>query len=169
MKILVMAVAVLVGLVLGVVIIGWLLPRRHVVTRSATYRATPETLYGLIGGSQKWRPDVVSAEDVPDNSGRELVRETTQNGEAIVYQILDRRAPFSLNRRIATSNLPYSGNWVFSIEPAGESTVVHITEDGEVYNPIFRFVSRFIFGQTRTVDAYLRALGQATGQQVEIH
>ena len=46
--------------------------------------------------------------------------------------------------------------------------MVRITEDGEVYNPIFRFVSRFVFGQTRMLDAYLRALGQATGQQIEI-
>jgi hypothetical protein len=105
---------------------------------------------------------------VPDHNGRELVRETTRNNEAIVYEILDRKPPVSLKRRIATPSLPYSGSWTFSIEPAGDATMVRITEDGEVYNPIFRFVSRFVFGQTRMLDAYLRALGQATGQQIEI-
>jgi hypothetical protein len=44
---------------------------------------------------------------------------------------------------------------------------VRITEDGEVYNPIFRFMSRFVFGHTHTMDAYLRALGKATGQEVK--
>ena len=30
-----------------------------------------------------------------------------------------------------------------------------ITENGEVYNPLFRFVSRFVMGHTRTIDTYL--------------
>jgi hypothetical protein len=46
--------------------------------------------------------------------------------------------------------------------------IVQITEDGEVYNPVFRFVSRFILGHTRTMDFYLRALGNATGQGIEV-
>jgi hypothetical protein len=45
-------------------------------------------------------------------------------------------------------------------------TSVRITEDGEVYNPVFRFVTRFILGETATIDAYLRAMGKATGQDV---
>jgi hypothetical protein len=46
--------------------------------------------------------------------------------------------------------------------------VVRITEEGEVYNPVFRFISRFVIGQTRTIETYLRDLGTATGQQIEI-
>ena len=47
-------------------------------------------------------------------------------------------------------------------------TIVRITEDGQVYNPVFRFMSRFVFGHARTMDAYLRALGRAAGQEVEV-
>jgi hypothetical protein len=35
---------------------------------------------------------------------------------------------------------------------------LRITEEGEVYNPIFRFVSRFIMGHTATIDSYLSAV-----------
>ena len=35
-----------------------------------------------------------------------------------------------------------------------------ITENGEVYNPLFRFMSRFVFGHTATIDKYLEDLGQ---------
>ncbi len=45
---------------------------------------------------------------------------------------------------------------------------VTITERGSVYNPIFRFMSRFIFGHTATVEAYLDAPandGLAQGQR----
>jgi hypothetical protein len=165
------ALIILAGVVLAVVVIvviGLLLPERHVVSRSASFRATPEALYALITGPQQWRPDVVSSETLPDTNGKELVRETTSDGRSITYEILDRRPTSSLKRRIATPNLPYSGTWTFSIQPRSGSTVVSITEDGDVYNPIFRFVSRFILGQTHTIDTYLRALGQATGQQIEL-
>ncbi len=38
---------------------------------------------------------------------------------------------------------------------AAGGTRVRVTEDGEVYNPLFRFVSRFIMGHTATMDRYL--------------
>ena len=40
--------------------------------------------------------------------------------------------------------------------PAAERLT--ITEDGEVYNPFFRFMSRFVFGQTATLDEFVRNL-----------
>jgi hypothetical protein len=117
---------------------------------------------------KNWRPDVLRCEAVPDSDGRELTRETTRDGETIVYELLDRVPSRSIKRRIATENLPYSGTWAYSLQPDGEITIVRITEDGQVYNPVFRFMSRFVLGHTRTMDAYLRALGKATGQEVEI-
>jgi hypothetical protein len=51
---------------------------------------------------------------------------------------------------------------------ASEETRVRITEDGEVYNPIFRFVSRVVMGHTAMLDSYLRALGKAVGQEARI-
>jgi hypothetical protein len=163
-----MVVAGIVLLVLAVVVIGSLLPKRHVVSRSASYRATPEHLFSLIAGRQNWRPDVLNYEAVPGDRGREFMRETTRDGETITYELLDRTPPKSLKRRIATDNLPYSGTWTYSLQPDGEITTVRITEDGQVYNPVFRFISRFVLGHTRTMDAYLRALGKATGQEVEV-
>ena len=44
-------------------------------------------------------------------------------------------------------------------------SVVTITEHGSVYNPVFRFVSRFIMGHTATIDGYLRALGRKFGNE----
>ena len=167
MKILLIVGIVVVVLLLSVVAIGYSLPRRHVVSRMATYRATPEQLYAMITGPQNWRPDVLRYEVVPDPAGRELMRETTRNGETITYELLE-RTPTSIKRRILTENLPYSGTWSYALHAEGGITTVRITEDGEVYNPVFRFVSRFVMGHTSTMDAYLRALGKATGQEVQV-
>jgi len=168
MKLLLLLLAAMAVLIVGVVLIGSLLPKQHTATRSASYRATPEELFSFISGSQTWRPGVQHCEVSSDSAGRELLRETTRGGETITYAVLDRVPPRSLKRQIVTPNLPYSGTWTYALTPAGENTAVRITEDGEVYNPIFRFVSRFILGHTSTIDAYLHALGKATGQEVAI-
>ena len=58
------------------------------------------------------------------------------------------------------------GNTVqMSVTPKGDSTTLRIVEDGEVYNPVFRFVSRFVIGHTATIDRYLRDLGKHFGQK----
>lgn len=168
MRIILILAVSLVVLISAVVLTGWLLPKRHVVSRSASYHVTPERLYGLIAGPQDWRADVLRYEPVPDPGGRELVRESTRDGETITYEVLDRLPPSSVKRRISTPNLPYSGTWTYTLQPNGELTSVRITEDGEVYNPMFRFMSRFVLGHTRTMDNYLRELGRATAQEARI-
>jgi len=168
-KILLIVVAVIVVLCVGVVVTGFLLPKAHVASRSASFRATPEQLFALIAGAQGWRPDLVRYEVVPDAGGRELVRETTRNGETVMYELMARVPDRSIQRRIATEGLPYSGTWEFSLEPGNGGTVVKITERGEVNNPVFRFISRFVFGHTHSIDQYLQALGNAVGQKIEIH
>jgi hypothetical protein len=168
MRIIVVVIGVIVLLVVCVVIIGALLPKRHVASRSASFRATPERIFSLIAGSQDWRPDVLRYEVVSRDGNREVVRETTRDEKTIAYEVFDSFPPKSIKRRIATDHLPYSGTWTYTLELRGETTVVRITEDGEVYNPLFRFISRFILGHTRSMDAYLRALGKATGQEARI-
>ena len=48
--------------------------------------------------------------------------------------------------------------WTFELAADADGTRVTLTERGEVDNPIFRFLSRFVFGQTGTIDSCLRAL-----------
>jgi hypothetical protein len=168
MKILLMVIAGVALLGFSVVATGSLLPKGHVASRSASFNSTSEHLFSLIAGSQSWRQDVLCYEALPNNDGRQLVRETTRNGESITYELLDRMPPTSIKRKIATDNLPYSGSWTFSLQPqGGGGTLVRITENGQVSNPVFRFMSRFVFGHTRTIDNYLRELGKATAQEVE--
>jgi hypothetical protein len=167
-EIAVIAVGAILLLVACVVAIGALLPKHHVVSRSATYRATAEKLYALIAGPQNWRPEVLREESVLDAGNRHLVRETTRNGKTVTYELLAASPPTSLQRRIASENLPYSGAWTFALQPQDGATIVRITEEGDVYNPVFRFVSRFVIGHTGGLDAYLRALGKTTGEDVRI-
>ncbi|MGD0892252.1 MAG: SRPBCC family protein [Terracidiphilus sp.] len=165
MKIFLFVTGALALLVLCVVVIGAMLPKRHVAARSAAFKADPKTIFALIAGSQDWRPDVKSC-DLLTKDGKQFQRETSKRGETILYELQNSRPPVAIERRIATENLPYAGTWSFALTPEGGGTRVRITEDGEVYNPVFRFVSEFILGQTATQDAYLRAMGKAMGEEV---
>lgn len=47
------------------------------------------------------------------------------------------------------------------LTPAADGgTTLRITEDGEIYNPVFRFVSRFFMGYDRTAKTYLADAGK---------
>ena len=69
--------------------------------------------------------------------------------------------------RIVDKELPFGGSWTWEISPAAEGgSRVSITENGEIYNPFFRFMARYVFGYTGTMETYLRNLGKKLGQDV---
>jgi hypothetical protein len=168
MKFVWIGIGALAALIFLVVVIGMLLPKAHTASRSAVFQATPERLFALIDGPQTWRSNVKKYEPIAAPDGRRQWRETDSDGQTIAYEAVERQPPALLKTRIVTPNLPYSGAWTLQLDPRNGSTVLRITEEGEVYNPVFRFVSRFVIGHTRTIETYLRDLGTATGQPVEI-
>jgi hypothetical protein len=62
--------------------------------------------------------------------------------------------------RIADPALPFGGTWTYEFSGTGSRSVLRITEDGEVYNPVFRFMSRYVFGHDRTMNQFLDDLDQ---------
>lgn len=165
MKILFILIGAIVLIILLVVVTGYLLPKHHIATRAAAYTATPEQLFQYIAGPQNWRPDVLSSELDDGPNGQHILRESTRDGAHMTYEITASVFPKSLTRRILGKNLPFDGSWTYTLAPTASGTIVRITEDANIYNPVFRFMSRFILGYTGTMDKYLQALGQATGQQ----
>jgi hypothetical protein len=169
MKILLILVGAVIFAIVVVVGTGYLLPKHHVATRAAVYRATPDQLYAYIAGPQNWRPEVLHSELDNGPNGQRILRESTRDGNEMTYEISACDFPKSLTRRIIGKNLPFDGSWTYTLQPSSSGTTVRITEDANIYNPVFRFMSRFILGYTGTMEKYLRALGSATGQpQVQI-
>ncbi len=158
------AISTLVAIAGSVAIVGALLPKEHKATRRVTLRQSPEAVYRAITDVQsypQWRPGVRSVE--PAASGW---REFDSRGQGITFQIVEASPPRRFVSRIADSNLPFGGTWTYEIESAPEGSALTITENGEVYNPLFRFVSRFIMGHTATIDSYIKALAAKFGEQV---
>jgi hypothetical protein len=124
-----MIVGGLVAIVVAIVAIGYLLPQRHVATRERTYRATPEVVYAAI-----------------------VARTSFDDVQVVIDEAVPSKRVVT---RIADKTLPFGGSWTYELSPATEGTRLSITENGEVYNPFFRFMSRFVLGHAATIDKYM--------------
>lgn len=170
MKWVLIAVGSLIALGVVVVAVGALLPQGHVASRTARFKQSPDVLWQTIAdiaASPSWRPDVKSVERLPDSNGHEMWREVGKYGQPITMETVESIAPQRLVRRIADPKLPFGGTWTFEIAPANGGSTVTITENGEIYNPFFRFMARFVFGYTNTMETYLKALGKKFGEDAE--
>ncbi|HEV7921356.1 MAG TPA: SRPBCC family protein [Thermoanaerobaculia bacterium] len=148
------ALLVMAGAVLA--LIGSRLPRHHVATCSQHFASPPAAVYAAIhdfASYGKWRKDVKRVELLSATR----FREHGARG-SVTYEVMEDVAGRKLVTRIVDLDLGYSGSWTHELEPDGGGTLLRITENGEVSNPLFRFLSRFVFGQTATMDAYLAAL-----------
>ena len=52
----------------------------------------------------------------------------------------------------------FGGSWTFELRAQGSYTQLTITENGEVYNPLFRFVAKYIMGYNSSMDKFLGQL-----------
>ena len=160
MRWILVVVGVIVALVVVIVAIGYALPVKHVASRQARLAQSRDKVFAVITNVQDfptWRPSVKRVEVMPANNGRPRFREIGSDG-SILFETESVVEGKRLVNRIADPSLPFGGRWTYDLAPDGDGTLLTITEDGEVYNPVFRFVSRFIMGHTRTIDQFLADL-----------
>jgi uncharacterized protein YndB with AHSA1/START domain len=169
MKWILILVAVIVVIAGAVALIGFMLPRDHVASSTTVINAPPQDVWdALVNVSEypRWRPDVRSV-DVLSTDGALRWREHTRQGD-ITLERMEEERPRRLVARIADETLPFGGTWTYELAPDSQRTRLTITERGYVTNPLFRFMSRFVFGHHQTQEDFLRALGRRFGQDVTI-
>ena len=156
---------VLVGII---AVIGSRLPKSHVASRSILLRRSPQDVYAVVrdfNSAPKWRADVKSVEVEAPQGGPVRFREEGKHGP-VNYELVEDVPAQRLVTRSRDTDLGYGGQWTYSFVPENGGTRVTIREDGEVSNVIFRFMSRYVFGQTSTIDTYLTSLAAHFGEAV---
>jgi hypothetical protein len=158
-----------VGLIIVIAFaVGALLPRDHVAASTATIPAPQQAVFDAITdvqGFPKWRGDVATVEVLEPGAPPARWRETGKFGP-MTYERVAVESPRRFETRIADTGIAFGGGWTFAVEPQGNASRVTITERGSIYNPAFRFMSKFIFGYYGSQEAYLRALGKRFGGEV---
>ena len=168
MKIVLIVLAVVVAIIGLIAIIGALLPRSHMASRAARFRTPADSLWATLtdfAALPSWAPEMTKVERLQDQNGHPVWLHTGRQWSAPM-EVVEFTPPRRFILKIADPKLPFGGTWTYQIAPGDGGSTVTITENGEVGPPIMRFLSRFVFGQTSTMDGYLKALGKKYGETV---
>jgi hypothetical protein len=150
-----------------VALIGSRLPKSHVASRSILLRQSPQEVYAVVrdfGSAPKWRSDVKQMEVEAPQGGPVYFREVGKN-DTVNYELVEDVPGQRMVTRIRDTDLGYSGQWTYLFAVENGGTRVTIREDGEVSNVLFRFMSRYVFGHTATIDSYLTSLAKRFGEE----
>ncbi len=164
MHIALFTLAALVLAVLIIVLTGMILPEKHVAAKAYHFDGDPEKIWNLITdfpGQTSWRPKLKRVDRLPGQNGHEVWREVEGPHRELSFETVECSPPRVLVRRIVDEGLPFGGSWTFELVPETGGSRLTITEHGEVRNPVFRFVSRFLIGHTAGIQAYASDLRQA--------
>jgi hypothetical protein len=145
-----------------VALVGVFLPRGHRASRAVVYGAPPPAVFAAITDFAKfpeWRTGIKTVEMLSDDGGKTRFREEGPHGP-ITYKVEERQPDSRLVTRIDDPSLPFGGKWTLEIKPVAGGTELTITEDGEIYNPIFRVLSKVVFSPYDTIDTYQADLGK---------
>jgi hypothetical protein len=170
MKLLIFIVVGIVGVVVllaGVMaLIGSMLPKTHDVSRSILLHRSPQDVYAVVrdfNSAPQWRADVKRIEVETTPGGAVYFREEGKHG-TVNYELVEDVPAQKMVTRIRDTDLGYAGQWTYTFAPENGGTRLTIREDGEVSNVLFRFMSRYVFGQASTIDGYLASLAKHFGE-----
>lgn len=156
MKWFVRLLALLGMLILAMLITGSVLPEKHMATVSREFNASREHIWAILTDFEhlpQWRSDLKEIK-----TGTNTFTEVSESGDVVEYRIDEFSAPERLVTTIVTPDLPYGGSWTYELEPTESGCKLTITENGEVYNPLFRFMSKYMFGHTTTMEQFMNDL-----------
>lgn len=169
MKWVLILVGGLAALVALMAIVGALLPRDHVAGASITTRQPPDSVWKVIrdlGGVTQWWTEMKTSVRTPDKDGHERWEQEV-GGFKMALLVESEEPPRRLVTRIdSPPGASFGGAWTYEVAPTPDGSRVTVTERGWIANPVFRFMSRFMFGYYGSVEKYLRALATRFGETV---
>lgn len=157
--------------ILLVAIAGSMLPKTHTASRRVRYERPPDAVWAVIAdlaSHPSWRKDVREVRRLPDRDGQPVWQEVRQRGDTMNMQVIEFDPPRRMVTRVVDNKM-FGGTWTWEVRPdAGSGSTLTITENGEIYNPIFRFVARYVMGYRGTMDGVHRSLAASLGQNIQL-
>jgi uncharacterized protein YndB with AHSA1/START domain len=164
-----LAAAVAVLLLLVAWVVGARLPVEHVASVRAEFQQPPEALWERLTDVEdltSWREGIDEVELLSSQGEPARWREQSGFG-TFVFQTVEADPPRRLEIMIAEGDPDFGGSWAYELEPQGEGTRVTVTERGQIYNPLIRLISRYVTGHHATMESDLRLLGRSFEEDVQ--
>lgn len=158
MKYLFIILGVLLAVPVFAYMAGLFISESHTATASREFDVSAEKVWQAVTdvrGYGEWRNNVERIEVLSDSTRPLQWREFYSNDNPMTFQEVERTDSTRFTARIADQELPFGGGWTYELEQTEKGVRLIITEDGKIYNPIFRFVSRFIIGYKATMNRFL--------------
>jgi len=140
MKWIMIATAALIALIVLATVVGAMLPRNHVASRTIRLHRTPDQVWAAY-------TQATAASSVP-------------------VDVIENDPPRRMVTRVKETEKMFGGTWTCVVTPVPDGATITITEDGWVANPFFRFVSRFIIGHHATMDGVLKQMAATLNEEV---
>jgi uncharacterized protein YndB with AHSA1/START domain len=170
MKWVLIVIGGLAALVVLMALIGAFVSRDHRATSTISLRQAPDSVWKVvrdIGGAPAWFSAMEKSERLPDRDGHEVWHQK-MSGFDVPIIVLESAPPGRLVTQIdPAAGGAFGGTWTYELAPDSTGTRISVTEAGWIGNPIFRFMSRFLFGYHGSLDKYLKALGTRFGEPVQ--
>lgn len=176
LKVLLWILALPVGLALFLVFAGAAMPREHRTGLVLHLKASPERVWELLADHAKdpeWRPEVERTVQLPDREGHPVWEDQYRGGRRMAFEdtvaLRDMRLVRTLvpepgQDKPAQDRAAFSATWTFELSPEpGGGTRLLLTEEGSI-PLLFRFIAKHVIGETRIMDAYLKALAARLGE-----
>lgn len=164
------AIALFAAVLLLLTLAGSLLPEHHLARASINLDQPADSVWSTIRDLQSypdWWPQVKAMDRVPGRD-RETWSQRDKYGDELPIEVIESEPSRRLVTRIAGEDLPFSGTWTHELTTSVTGTTLTITEEGEIHNPLFRLMARFVIGHHSTLDAYLEALAGRFGEEPDI-
>ena len=163
MNIVLITLGIIVGIIILMVLIGYVTPVKHTASVTEELKLPDHKLYKLLINFKnypKWRTELKGVKVISESEWVEV----SKFGEmALSFTELVE------NKKIVGSIVPdkslqFGGSWTYDLQATGSKTTkLTVTENGEVYSPLFRFVSKYIMGHKGTLKRFMKNLQDEIG------
>lgn len=137
-------------------LIGLTISKTHSLTYSINIEKPTELIWNKLRDdlkSAEWRNDLKSVEALQRWNNYEAFKEIYKNGGSLNYAIIYKKENEKLIRKII-HNKNFGGEWIIELR----ENKVTITENGEIYNPIFRVLGKIFHDPSKTIVRFLNDL-----------
>ena len=158
----VLATVIAIVAIFGLLSVGAMLPREHVVSRSIDIAAPQTDVYAVIEDVDHlhdWLADLSPLDRMPDDQGQR-VYQGLQGSEPVQITVKEEDGSSRLIAEFVLESNARGATWTLELDSTELGTSVSLTEEGFIQAPPVRLYWTMTDGHEASLDAVLRSLKQ---------